>query len=157
MLRQRCSAPRGGGAARSPARFPHHPPLFIRQVPSSRRSEKFVNFFLRRVTCPRNGGGGGCAKGRVLIKTCRVSIRIDVTPSSSRPRVFLSPPLCRSSLAAGTSFRTSSCPRPPYLYLLSGSLALFPRQTCSARRHKKFPIRPGRRVQITRTPVMKCK
>jgi len=41
------------GYARVLQPFPHHPPLFIRQVPSSRRFEKFVNFFLRRVTCPR--------------------------------------------------------------------------------------------------------
>jgi len=117
--------------------FPHHPPLFIRQVPSSRRFEKFVNFFLRRVTCPRTRV---CEK--VLIKTCRVSIRIDVT------LLFF---LCFVSSLLPLS---NPFPHPSLTCTCSPTARTFSTATwCDS---KKFPIR-RQRVQITRTPVMKCK
>lgn len=118
--------------------FPYHPPLFIRQAPSSRRFEKFVNFFLRRVTCPRTRV---CEK--VLIKTCRVSIRIDVTLLLF---LYLVPSLLPSS--------NPPFPRSPLTCTCSPTTRTF--STATRRDSKKFPIR-RQRVQITRTPVMKCK
>lgn len=94
-----------GPAAVSPSSFA------IYQAGSfvARRSEKFVNFFLRRVTCPRTRVR---AREKVLIKTCRVSIR-DVTPTLRRPSPPRPPSLSvLHSASPSHTFDPSSPPLP---------------------------------------------